>query len=166
MPTVALINGHGFAGGLILAMYCDYRIQNPAKGFLCMNEVQLGAVMTRPMTAIFDKKVLSPAMFRTLFLEGKRIVAPEALKEGLVDALGGLEETLAFVKERSLLALGDAGVYGSIKEEMYRDVLDGLESHEANLAWRDRLQAGKKTAKEKAVAAMEAEEKGQSKAKL
>lgn len=34
MPTVALLNGHTFAGGLILAMHHDYRIQNPTKGFL------------------------------------------------------------------------------------------------------------------------------------
>ena len=33
MPTIALLNGHAFAGGLMLAMHHDYRIMNPSKGF-------------------------------------------------------------------------------------------------------------------------------------
>ncbi|RMZ86378.1 hypothetical protein DV736_g6399, partial [Chaetothyriales sp. CBS 134916] len=36
MPTIALINGHAFAGGLMTAMMHDYRIMNPHKGFLCI----------------------------------------------------------------------------------------------------------------------------------
>ena len=36
MPTVALINGHAFAGGLMTAMMHDYRIMNPQKGFVCL----------------------------------------------------------------------------------------------------------------------------------
>lgn len=37
MPTVALLNGHAFAGGLIVAMHHDYRIMNPSKGYCCMS---------------------------------------------------------------------------------------------------------------------------------
>lgn len=29
MPTIALLNGHAFAGGLMLAMHMDYRVMNP-----------------------------------------------------------------------------------------------------------------------------------------
>jgi enoyl-CoA hydratase/carnithine racemase len=39
MPTVALLNGHAFAGGLMTAMMHDYRIMNPHKGFVCLNEL-------------------------------------------------------------------------------------------------------------------------------
>lgn len=42
MPTVALMNGHAFAGGLMLAMYHDYRVFNPSRGFLCLNELDFG----------------------------------------------------------------------------------------------------------------------------
>lgn len=42
MPTIALMNGHAFAGGLMLAMYHDYRVFNPARGFLCLNELDFG----------------------------------------------------------------------------------------------------------------------------
>ena len=42
MPTVALMNGHTFAGGLIIAMHHDYRIMNPSKGYACMSLSSLG----------------------------------------------------------------------------------------------------------------------------
>ncbi|KAK3067781.1 hypothetical protein LTR53_015142, partial [Teratosphaeriaceae sp. CCFEE 6253] len=32
MPTIALLNGHAFAGALMLAMMHDYRMMNPHKG--------------------------------------------------------------------------------------------------------------------------------------
>lgn len=59
--TIAAINGHGayeihcdfqgypntdymihqaFAGGMVLALCCDYRIITSGKGFMCMNEVK------------------------------------------------------------------------------------------------------------------------------
>ncbi|KZZ97331.1 Crotonase, core [Moelleriella libera RCEF 2490] len=38
MPTVALLNGHTFAGGLMLAQTHDYRLAPSPKGFLCLNE--------------------------------------------------------------------------------------------------------------------------------
>ncbi|CAD0016615.1 unnamed protein product [Aureobasidium pullulans] len=38
MPTIALINGHGFAGALMTAMMHDYRIMNPHRGYICLNE--------------------------------------------------------------------------------------------------------------------------------
>ena len=42
VPVVAVINGHGFAGGMVLAMACDYRVMTDGSkrnAWLCMNEV-------------------------------------------------------------------------------------------------------------------------------
>jgi hypothetical protein len=61
MPTIALINGHGFAGALMTAMMHD----------LCLNEVELGVPLRPAMSSIFRQKC-SPTVYRTLVLEGRR----------------------------------------------------------------------------------------------
>jgi Delta3-Delta2-enoyl-CoA isomerase len=128
MPTVALINGHAFAGGLMTAMMQDYRIMNPHRGFLCVNELEFGAPLPGPMASIFRQKIPSPNTYRTMVLEAKRYNALEALKEGIVDGLGGLDEVLMFVDEMKLRAKGKSGVYGRLKAEMWRETVGFLSS--------------------------------------
>ena len=48
MPTIALMNGHAFAAGLMLAMFHDYRVMNPHRGFVCLNELEFGAHLPAP----------------------------------------------------------------------------------------------------------------------
>lgn len=129
MPTVALLNGHAFAGGLMLAMYHDYRIMNPQRGFLCLNEVDFGALLKAPMSSIFRQKV-PPTTYRSLILEGRRFTGAEAKDAGIVDGLGGLDEALALVAERKILGKGQSGVWGLLKTEMYRETY-GLLAEEA-----------------------------------
>jgi len=71
MPTVALLNGHAFAGGLMLAMFHDYRIMNPHKGYVCLNEVELGVELRPGMSAVFRQK-MEPQTYRRMVLEGVR----------------------------------------------------------------------------------------------
>lgn len=143
MPTIALMNGHAFAGGFFTALHHDYRIQNPAKGFLCLNEVHFGAIIPSPMVGIVKAKVGNRAAVRELLTEGKRFNAKEALELGMTDATGGLEETLAFIKSRSLADLGQTGVYGAIKEDTYREQLAVLDSPKANAEWRENVEQKK-----------------------
>ncbi|KAL1956205.1 hypothetical protein VTO42DRAFT_7552 [Malbranchea cinnamomea] len=140
MPTVALINGHAYAGGLFTALHHDYRIQNPSKGYLCLNEVHFGAVIPTPMVTIVKTKVGNRAAVRDLLTEGRRFNAQEALAHGIIDATGGLEETLALIKSRNLTKLGESGVYGAIKEDTYREQLAALDSPKENLQWRKRVE--------------------------
>src|SRR5271168_965770 len=97
MPTIALVNGHAFAGGLMLAMFHDYRIVNPSRGFLCLNELEFGAPLKPAMSSIFRQKIPYPATYRSLVLEAKRFSGNEALEGGIVDGLGAIEEVLALV---------------------------------------------------------------------
>jgi len=130
MPTIALMNGHAFAGGLMLAMYHDYRIFNATRGFLCLNELDFGYPLKPAMSAIFKQKV-PPAGYRSLVLEAKRFGGKEAFEAGIVDGLGGLEEVLALISERKLTEKGKTGIYGIMKSEMYRETLATIYEHAA-----------------------------------
>lgn len=131
MPTIALINGHAFAAGLMTAMMHDYRIMNPHKGYLCLNELDFGAALKAPMASIFRTKLPRPDTFRTMILESKRFTALEAIKEGIVDGLGSWENTAAFIQEMKLLGRADTGVYGKLKEEMWRETIAYLDRGDA-----------------------------------
>ncbi len=120
MPTIALVNGHTFAAGFMLAMHHDYRVFSGSKGFLCINEVEFGAPLLPPMAGIFRIK-FSPGAYRATALEAKRWDAKSALEEGILDRLDGMEGVMAMIKEKALVKKGDTGVYGIIKEEMYRE---------------------------------------------
>jgi Delta3-Delta2-enoyl-CoA isomerase len=126
MPMMALINGHAFAGGLMTAMAHDYRIMNPHKGFLCLNELEFGAGLRPAMASLFRVK-LSMSTFRNMVLQTKRYPAPEALKEGILDAVGGVHDALAFIEEVKLMQKAQGKSYGRIKEEMYREIVKDLE---------------------------------------
>ena len=132
MPTVSWLNGHAFAGGLMLAMHHDYRVFNPSRGFLCLNELDFGAPLKPAMLGIFEAKA-SPAVYRSLVLEAKRFTGNDALAAELVDRLGAWEGVLALVEERKLTMRAKSGVYGVMKQEMYRHVIANLEGHEARV---------------------------------
>ncbi|SLM34133.1 enoyl-hydratase isomerase [Lasallia pustulata] len=149
MPTIALINGHAFAGGLMTAMMHDYRIFNPHRGFLCLNELDFGAPMGPPMSSIFRQKIPSPSTYRNMILESKRYSALEAIEEGIVDGLGGAEEALAFVAEMKLVKKAESSVYGVLKTEMWRETVWYLENADAAARKHERDEAeGKKRAQE------------------
>ncbi len=126
-PTVALLNGHAFAGGLMLAMHHDYRVMNPSRGFACVNELEFGVPLMPAMSSIFRDKV-SRETYRTLVLEARRFGGPQALEAGVVDALGGLDAVLRLVEERGLVTKAKTGIYGLLKMEMYRETVGHLES--------------------------------------
>lgn len=162
MPTIALVNGHSFAAGFMLSMYHDYRIQNPSRGFLCINELDFGVALQAPMMTIFREK-LAPAVCRDVVLGAKRWAGPEALNAGIVDGLGGLEETVKLIRERGLQTKAGTGIYGVMKEELYRGSLGILDNDQANLDWRERLEQKKDGLDEEAQKAVQTWEKEKAK---
>ncbi|KAI1425891.1 putative carnitinyl-CoA dehydratase [Xylaria sp. FL1777] len=123
MPTVALINGHAFAGGIFLAMHHDYRVfTGSGRGYACVNELDFGAPLPPPLAAIFRVKA-TPLVYRSVVLEAKRFDAKAALEAGIVDAVGEVDAVLKLIEERGLVAKGTTGVYGLLKAEMYKEVI-------------------------------------------
>ncbi|KAI2643129.1 enoyl-CoA hydratase/isomerase [Xylaria nigripes] len=123
MPTVALINGHAFAGGIMLAMHHDYRVFTASgRGFACVNELELRMPLPPPLCSIFRVKTL-PSTFRALVLEARRFDGRAALEAGLVDAVGELDAVLNLVEERRLVEKAASKSYGWLKTEMYCEVV-------------------------------------------
>ena len=58
--------------------------------------------------------------------------ALEALKEGIVDGVGALDEALAFIQDANLTTRADKGVYGLLKAEMWKESLALLENSGAS----------------------------------
>ncbi|KAH7032978.1 ClpP/crotonase-like domain-containing protein [Microdochium trichocladiopsis] len=131
MPTVALLNGHTFAGGAMLAMHQDYRVFSEPKGYLCLNELEFGAPLLPPMASVFREKLPAPT-FRKLILEAHRFGAKEALDAGIVDKVGGLDAALELIRDLKLTTKAATGAYGMLKEEMYRESVALLDARGAD----------------------------------
>lgn len=143
LVTIAAINGHAFAGGFMMTMACDYRVMTSGKAWCCMNEIEFGAplpptfaallryraVHARPMPSS-DPNAPQPLrnVLRSIAL-AHRFTPQDMLVNGLVDELAEPSQ----VRERAV-ALGKqigpratTGVWGSMKQELFREVLDAAE---------------------------------------
>jgi len=131
IPTIAAINGHCFAAGIILCLACDYRIMTDGSkrnAWLCMNEIHFGAIWPLSFTALFGAKVSDSRLHRKVALEGHRFTPQEALEAGFVDHLvnGNTAAVLAKAEQvaESVSHLAKEGVWGGIKSNLYRAPLE------------------------------------------
>ena len=93
-PTVAAVNGHAFAGGLITAAVCDYRVAVGDDGArFGLNEVPIGI----PMPAVYVRMLAyawgEPVVARTCLL-GEIFTPAQADALGLVHELVPAEQLL------------------------------------------------------------------------
>jgi len=133
IPTIAALNGHTFAGGFMLSMACDYRVVTDGskrRAWLCMNEVHFGAPWPVSFAGLVRSKFGSDPLTRKIALEGHRFTPQEALEAGIVDYLvnGDTAAVLARAVElaHQWSVNAQAGAWGSIKSEIYRDVLETI----------------------------------------
>ncbi|KAI7851333.1 ClpP/crotonase-like domain-containing protein [Circinella umbellata] len=120
IPTVAALNGHAFAGGCMLALTHDYRVMRTGRGYMCMNEIDIGAPLHAGMNALLRYKT-TPKTLRALVLQGHRFNAEEALKSELVDEICPENELLDTAKKLALKWAPKAKigiVYRQLKEEV------------------------------------------------
>ncbi|PSR88974.1 hypothetical protein PHLCEN_2v4936 [Hermanssonia centrifuga] len=134
IPTVAAINGHCFAGGMMLSLSCDYRVMTDGStrnAWMCMNEVHFGASWPLPFGLIARAKVTDATILRKVALEGHRFTPKEAVQWGLIDhiASGDTEGVLLKAQEVAEAVSGQAkaGAYGLIRSGLHTDVLEALQ---------------------------------------
>ncbi|WVN90185.1 uncharacterized protein L203_105421 [Cryptococcus depauperatus CBS 7841] len=82
--TVAAINGHVFAGGMILALCCDYRIMTSGIGFMCMSELTFGAPLPNSFSSMLVSRIPHPQHLRDTLL-ARRWTQKELINIGLID---------------------------------------------------------------------------------
>lgn len=86
VPTVFALNGHCPAGGIVLALYGDYRIMSAGKYKTGMNEVQVGLVVS-PVIKNAAVRLMGPHATARILVPGSMLSPEEALAIGLVDEL-------------------------------------------------------------------------------
>ena len=102
MPSVAIINGYAFGGGLELALACTFRIATP-NAKLGLPEIKLGLVPGYGGTQRLPRAV-GEARALEMILTGKSVDAPTALAWGLVSRIvegDALAQGMAFAREFS-----------------------------------------------------------------
>ena len=83
-PTIASMDGHCHAGGLMLAMAHDLRVFRDGRVTMSMSEVNLGLTIPINMMGPLLAK-MTPQALREVCLFGYKISAKRALELGIVD---------------------------------------------------------------------------------
>ncbi|HYC23784.1 MAG TPA: enoyl-CoA hydratase/isomerase family protein, partial [Candidatus Bathyarchaeia archaeon] len=85
-PTIAMLNGHAIAGGLVLVLACDYRLGREGDYRTGLNEVAIGSSFPRAALEIIKLR-LTHARAAELLLGAALYPASQALRLGVVDEL-------------------------------------------------------------------------------
>ncbi len=106
IPVIAAITGHSPAGGAVLSVCCDYRVMAEGEFKIGVNEVEVGLLVPTHIYRALELLV-GPGSAERLAVEGRMILAAEALRCGLVNELAPLEQVVprALAQAHKMLAL-------------------------------------------------------------
>jgi enoyl-CoA hydratase/carnithine racemase len=126
--TVAGINGHCIAAGALLALAHDYRVMRADRGFFALPSVDVGIPFTRGMTTLISRKV-PPPWSDDLAISGDRFGGREASSRHVVHRAVPEDAVVPMSVEIAEQHSGkDAETLGTIKQRLYHDVLEALDS--------------------------------------
>jgi enoyl-CoA hydratase len=107
VPSVAVISGYAFGGGLELAMACTFRLATP-NAKLGLPEIKLGLIPGYGGTQRLPR-LIGEARALDLIMTGRTVGAEEAARIGLVNRLiegaDPLAEAIAFAREFTRFSL-------------------------------------------------------------
>ena len=128
MPTIAAINGHAYAGGMVLAMTHDFRIMRNDRGYLCMNEVILPSQIPAGMMSVLKSKIGNKNLLRDILLTAKKFSAIEAMENGLIDDIAENSDLLEkAMKMATQLIKFNSNTFVKIKREMNKEPIESLD---------------------------------------
>ena len=108
VPTVAVLQGHTFAAGALLALAHDRRLMRADRGFFCLPEVDISIPFAPGMSALIQAK-LTPDTAQEAMLTGRRYGGTEALEAGIVTDALPEDELLPTATEWARSQSGKAG---------------------------------------------------------
>jgi enoyl-CoA hydratase len=136
-PTVAAINGHAIAGGLITALDCDFRIAARKKARFGLNEVPIGIPMPAAYVEII-KYALGDQVGAVATLRGKLYELDEAARLGFFHEVVEPEELLAVAISYASCITPDCNTaYAMSKKALQDSVLRQIDERTVGL---DRMQ--------------------------
>jgi enoyl-CoA hydratase len=132
LPTIAAVNGHSIAGGVILTLACDYRIGAEGDYKLGLAEARVGVPFPVAAMAIVQSELSHPVA-RTMVLTARNSSPRDALSMGVLDELQPPELLLprAIEVAQEMAALPHS-VYGRIKRELRGAALARIEDAISN----------------------------------
>lgn len=126
--SVAVLQGHSFAAGALLALAQDCRMMRVDRGFFCLPEVDLGIPFTPGMSALIQGKLPKQTAHDSM-ITGRRYGGKDALSLGIVDQAVSEERLLGLAMETaSEMAMKAGPTIQAIRTEMYRVSIDSLNS--------------------------------------
>lgn len=147
-PTIALMNGYAFGGGMELALACDFRIV-AEKTLLGLTETSLAIIPGAGGTQRLPR-LIGQAKALELILTARRITSEEAYQFGLVTQVVPREKLFDAAMEwaNMILQNGPVGVQQAkfaIKQGMNTDLATGQQierkAYEVTIPTEDRLEA-------------------------
>lgn len=126
VPTVAAVNGHAVAAGLVLALACDHRVAPARDAHFGLTEVRAGIPFPGAAMAIVRAE-LSPPAARALALLGRRLDGEQAAALAVVDELRPAPEVLArAIAVATDLAGMPPATYARIKRQLRAPALAAI----------------------------------------
>jgi enoyl-CoA hydratase len=126
-PTIAAVQGHAMAGGLVLALACDHRLAVEGDYRIGLNETAIGAAFP-PVAMEIVRLRLSNAAASELILGAETLATTDLVRLGVVDRLtpaDGFERDVFALAER--LASYPREVYAHAKTELISDATRRLD---------------------------------------
>jgi len=128
VPVVGAINGHAIAGGLVLALCCDWRIAVNTQFLVGLTEVRVG--VPYPVAAMeVTRQALRPDISRRLVLFGQNITSAAAVEAGIFDEVidGDVLLQRALARADEFAALPQVA-FAQSKRDLRRGACEAIEA--------------------------------------
>lgn len=126
MVTIAVINGHAFAGGAVMSCAFDFRFMRSDRGYFCLPEVDLGIPFPPGNNAIL-KKALPLPMLIEMQLTGRRLTAAECEQQRIVRKACHMDELMQKALEYAKAINKERAIVSEMKRRLYKDIIRAIE---------------------------------------
>ncbi len=131
VPVAAAITGHAPAAGIILALFCDWRVAEDGPFAMGLNEVRIGIPMPAVVAALAARTV-GPRRAEALCVAGSLLEPRDALAIGLVDRVVDQGQAVdAAVDWCTSTIEAPPGALAATRVTLRRDLVDLLRRHRA-----------------------------------